>query len=87
MKSNSQAITNEDLISAAKIAEDFENPKLPDENLKKILRKGFTSLTPHKQPDAQKKIGQGTRPRPMNQIKILFNMKVPGRESHDYHLV
>ena len=39
-----------DLNFAAKIAEDFENPKLPDENLKKILRKGFTSLTPHKQP-------------------------------------
>ena len=37
-------------IFAAKIVEDFENPKLPDENLKKILRKGFTSLTPHKQP-------------------------------------
>ncbi len=45
-----EALSSPRLISAAKIAEDFENPKLPDENLKKILRKGFTSLTPHKQP-------------------------------------
>ena len=28
-----------DLNFAAKIAEDFESPKLPDENLKKILKR------------------------------------------------